>query len=237
MADDEERARPLPQEAFQPENALHVEVIGGFVHQEDVGFGRQLAGDGQPLLPAPRERVDVRASVREAGAAESLRETTGPILLVHAGQRRHHDVLDGAIGGEDGVLGHVSDTDAAAQRAGAAVGRRIAGENPEERGLAGAVGADETGLVAFEQSERQIVEERPGPVGHADGLTTEQERTGHPTYFFFCLGFFFSFCMLLPFAMGSPPLVGVLARLRHRCLGELRFEFTRLWLRCVVPVY
>src|SRR5206468_6032691 len=54
-------------------------------------------------------------------------------------------------------------------------------ENLQQGGLAGAVGTDEAGLVAFEQPERQIVEERPGPVRHADRLAAEQERTTHPT--------------------------------------------------------
>src|SRR5207249_6911301 len=54
-------------------------------------------------------------------------------------------------------------------------------EDLEESGFAGAVGSDETGLVAFEQPERQIVEERPSSVGLAHRLTTEQERPGHST--------------------------------------------------------
>jgi hypothetical protein len=58
----------------------------------------------------------------------------------------------------------------------------------------------------------QIVEERPGPVGLADALTAEQERSGRPHFFFF-FGFFFSFRIPVPFAMCSPPL---LARCRDR---------------------
>ena len=181
VADDEERARPVGQDAFQPENAFHVEVIGGLVHQEDVRCGRQLARDGEPLLPAPRQRVDLRARIREPGPAECLRDSAGPVLLVDAVQRRPHDVVDRAAADEDGVLGHVADTNAAANRAGTGVGRRDAGENLQQRRLAGAIGTDEARLVAFEQSERQTVEERPGSEGLADGLTAEQERAGHPT--------------------------------------------------------
>jgi hypothetical protein len=60
-------------------------------------------------------------------------------------------------------------------------------------------------MVAVEQSERQPVEEDAGPVGLADRAAAEQRRRAHSDYFFFCFGFFFSFCMLLPFAMSSPP--------------------------------
>src|SRR5207244_12829244 len=71
--------------------------------------------------------------------------------------------------------------DSAAQRARAGIGRDEAGQDLQQRGLAGAVGADETGLVALEQPERQAVEERPGRVRLADGLATEQERARHPS--------------------------------------------------------
>jgi hypothetical protein len=86
------------------------------------------------------------------------------------------------------------------------VGRLRARQDPEKGGLAGAIGAHETGLVALEQPERQLFEERPRPVGLADRLTTEEQRSGHPGYFF-CFGFFFSFFMFLPLAMCSPPFV------------------------------
>src|SRR5437773_2547892 len=95
--------------------------------------------------------------------------------------RCSQDVFDRASGGETGVLGHVADPQAAAERARAAVGRRVAGEDLEEGRFAGAVGADEAGLVAFEQSEGQIVEERPASVSHAHGLAAEQERARHST--------------------------------------------------------
>src|SRR5258708_6384310 len=181
VADDEARARPLGQDAFQPENAFHVEVIGGLVHQEDIGRGSQLARDGEPLLPAPRQRVGLRARIREPGPAERLSASAGLVLLVDAVQRRPHDVVDGAAAGEDGVLWYVADTNAAANRAGTGVGRRDAGEDLQQRRLAGAIGTDEARLVAFEQSERQTVEERPRSKDLADGLTAEQERAGHPT--------------------------------------------------------
>ena len=46
--------RPLDQ-FFQPADAFEVEVVGGFVEEEDVGLAAaacQGAGDGQTLAPA-----------------------------------------------------------------------------------------------------------------------------------------------------------------------------------------
>jgi hypothetical protein len=86
------------------------------------------------------------------------------------------------------------------------VGLFEAGEDLEEGRFAGAIGAHETRLVALGKPERQLIEERPGPVGLTDRLAADEERASHPNYFFFCLGFFFSFCMLLPFATALTPL-------------------------------
>ena len=181
MADDETGARPLAEDALEPEDALHVEVVGRLVHQEDVGCGRQFTGDGQALLPAARQRIDAGVAIGETRAAERLGDAAGPVVLVHVGQRRRQDLGNGEIVGKHRILRHVAEADATAERAGAAVGGRHAGEDLEESGFAGAVGSDETGLVAFEQPERQIVEERPSSVGLAHRLTTEQERPGHST--------------------------------------------------------
>src|SRR5207244_7983466 len=84
-------------------------IFGGLVHQEDVRGGRQLARDREPLLPAARERLDVRASVGEPGATERVRETSGAILLVDTGQPPQHDVGDrdrkSVVEGRGGGLG------------------------------------------------------------------------------------------------------------------------------------
>ena len=122
VAHDEDGARPIGEDAFQPEDAVHVEVVGGLVHQQDVGRARQLAGDRQALPPAAGQRLDRRAPVREAGAAEGLRDAPGALVLVHRGQRGGDHVLDGAARREDRILRHVADADAAANGAGAAVG-------------------------------------------------------------------------------------------------------------------
>src|SRR5207244_6381777 len=77
VADDDERTRPVDQDALEPENTVEVEVIGRLVHQEDVGPCGELACDRQALLPSARERVDRGAPVIESGAAECQRDSTG----------------------------------------------------------------------------------------------------------------------------------------------------------------
>jgi hypothetical protein len=135
-------ARLFGENLLQPQDAVDVEVVGGLVQQEHVGGGCQLARDGEALLPAAGQRIDRRASVREAGAAQRPGEAAGPLGLVDALERGGEHGLDGKAGREDGVLRHVAEHDAAAERARAAVGRLEAGEDPQQRGLARAVGPD-----------------------------------------------------------------------------------------------
>jgi hypothetical protein len=180
VADDDDGADPLGEDALEPEDAFHVEVVGGLVHQQHVGRGRQRPRDRQALFPAAGQRVDIRAPVGEAGAAQRDRDAARPVALVHPWQGLGDDVLDGDAGRKDRVLGDVADADATADGARAVVGRLQPRQDLEKGGLAGAIGTDETGLVAFEEPERELFEERPGPVGLADRLTAEEQRPGHP---------------------------------------------------------
>src|SRR5262249_29885214 len=147
--------------------------------------------DRQPLLPPARQGVDSRTPVREPAAAQRMREPSGPILLVDRGQHGHHDLLDASSRPEHRILWDRADTDAGAEGPGATVGPRLAGQNSQEGGFAGAIGADEPGLITFEQSQGQAVEERPGAVGLAEILTAEQERSGHPASLLLRLLLFF----------------------------------------------
>ena len=49
----------------------------------------------------------------------------------------------------------------------------------------------ETRTVAVEESEGQVVEERPGPVGLADRITAQQERARHAALLLVLLGLLF----------------------------------------------
>jgi hypothetical protein len=136
VADDDDGADPLGEDALEPEDAFHVEVVGGLVHQQHVGGGSQRARDREALLPAAGQRVDLRAPVGEAGAAQCLRDAARPLALVHPCQGQGDDFLDGDARRKDRVLGHVADAHAAANGARAAVGRLQPRQDLEESGLA-----------------------------------------------------------------------------------------------------
>ena len=97
------------------------------------------------------------------------------LVLLHRGESGGDHILDSAARLEDRILRNVADADAAADGAGAAVGAVDPGENPEEGGLAGAVRAHEAHLVTVEETEGQLVEERPGPVSLGDRLAAQEQ--------------------------------------------------------------
>jgi hypothetical protein len=131
-----------------------------------------------------------RTPVAEAGAAEGQGDAARPIRLVGIAHGLRDHVLDEATDRKDGILRDVPDPGSAPQRARAAVRGVETGQDPQQRGLARSVGADQTHAVALEEPEGERLEERPGPVGLADPGTAQQERTRHR--YFFCLGFFIS---------------------------------------------
>jgi hypothetical protein len=149
-----------------------------------VGLGGEGARDGQALPPAAGQGVDGGMPVGETAPAEGEGDATGPIGFVHCRQGGRDDRLHGEARLEDRVLGDVADPDAAPDGARAAVGGDESGEDLEEGGLARAVRSHEADLVPFEEPERELFEESPGPVGLADRVAAQEKRGGHPALLF-----------------------------------------------------
>ncbi len=98
VADQDDRAGVVGQEALQPLHAGEVEVVGRLVEQQHVGVLEQEAGERDAHHPAARELTDVALDVAigeaEAGedpsglglhavAAECLEPMLEPPVLVH----------------------------------------------------------------------------------------------------------------------------------------------------------
>ena len=69
VADDDAGERRGLQQFLQPLDAGQVQMIGGFVEQDDFRFLHQSFGDGEPLAPAARKRFGFGVEIAEAGAA------------------------------------------------------------------------------------------------------------------------------------------------------------------------
>ena len=58
VADDDERAGVARQPSFQPHQRVQVQVVGGFVQQQQIRRGHERARQLQPHAPAARKAVD-----------------------------------------------------------------------------------------------------------------------------------------------------------------------------------
>ena len=113
------RAARSVEERLEPEDAVDVEVVGRLVHQEDVGLGGELAGDGQPLAASRR-----RARSTSARPSAKPRPAQGVRDARRADRPRRPPSMPRPAtsstvppGREHGILRHVADANAPAQRA------------------------------------------------------------------------------------------------------------------------
>ncbi len=97
----EERAVERFQERLEPENRFDVQVVGGLVHQQDIGTTEEYPRHGHPHLPPSREgsHVAVDALVIETEAAQHLTglrlqrvATRVVVLLLHLSKARQDAV-------------------------------------------------------------------------------------------------------------------------------------------------
>ncbi len=139
MADDDQRATPALQLAFQPFDGRQIEMVGRLVQQQDVGRGRQH--------PRQRRAAGLAAGdmrgVFVAGQPELLHEIARLIMVVAGaeagldiGQRR-------LVVAEVRLLRQIADGGAGLHEAAAAVRLDEAGGDLEQRRFAGAVAADQ----------------------------------------------------------------------------------------------
>ena len=91
---DEVAERRGAQQAFQPDDARQVEVVGRLVEQQQVGLADQLARQRQPLAPAAGEHVGRLVGVGEADLGQRDRRPRLALVLLDrlVGQRSQQHV-------------------------------------------------------------------------------------------------------------------------------------------------
>ena len=163
MGDEHQRAPPAAEEVFQPLDGLDVEVIGGLVEQEQVGLPDDRAREQHAALHARREGLEGRgAGERHAGhdLLDGLLSLPGWIIRGGDGQARCHHIVHRARQ----ILRHIL-LEQGHRRPGSKVHRSAIGldracEHPQERGLAGAVAAEEADPLPGLDVAGHIVEQR-----------------------------------------------------------------------------
>ena len=173
VGDGDDRAGEVDQGAFHDLDAGEVEVVGGFVEDQDLGAGEEAAGEGDAGFLATGEGAD---ALREGGFGEAHEFEEFVDLLAGGLECEAFFAADGVDGVGDGVgeiemfegvvegdaLGAAEPFDAAG------VGGFVFGEDFEEGGFAAAIGADDDEALAAGEVEGDVLEEEVVFVGFGE---------------------------------------------------------------------
>ena len=164
VADDHRAAGKAQQRLFQRAQRIDVQIVGRLVEQQEVAAALQQLGQVQPVALAAGEGAHLLLLV---GAAEVEAGRVGPRVDRAAAELElvlaPGDLLVDRLVGIEIVaaLVHIGDLHRRAHLEGTAVGLLLAGDHPEQRGLARAVRPDHAHDAAARQREGQILEQEP----------------------------------------------------------------------------
>ena len=185
MGDHDKGERGRLQQAFQPLDTFDVEMVRRFVQQQHVGLVTSASAMAsrlrQPPLSvaasavkgtpgAPASAKPARPSVSRSRCSCSFSGTAA------RGERGLHKVANRDPGSEVGDLMHIADADTFAKGNFAGVRLLFAAKNGEQRGLSGAVGANQADAVAVVDGETDVLKERSGAEAFGDVLRVQDRR-------------------------------------------------------------
>ena len=152
------------QQFFQPLDSFQIEMVGGFIQQQNVGRLHQRFENGEAFAPAAGKSRGRRGGIGESRAPEcfcgkSAALGVGDAGLVHGGV---NDGFHRVSGVKLGNLLDITEAEALAIGNLTVVRGHGASENAQESGFAGAVGPDEADAVCFGNGERDILKQRFG---------------------------------------------------------------------------
>ena len=169
------------QEVFEPEDAFEVEMVGGLVKQEQVGFEDELAGESESFFPAAGERVDRDSRVGKSDFGEDDGRFSFSVVIVDKPfvevciAESEEEFFARCICKETVLLSEVSDFEIATGFERAIVGMLEAGEDFQERGFPGSVRAKEPDTLIVIEAQGDIGEQPAMAKGFGEILTGEQE--------------------------------------------------------------
>ncbi len=183
MADQQDGAGVLRQHLLQQVERLQVQVVGRLVQDEQVGRARHRAGQQQPAALAARQLADRRARLLRLEqevlhVADDVTLLPGhlDLVAVAAGQR----VLQAARRVERrALLVQRHRLQVGAERHPAAIRRVAAGQQAQQRGLAGAVRAHDAEPVPAQHPQRQVGHDHAVAVGAAGVLGDDDLLAAH----------------------------------------------------------
>ena len=155
MADEHERRARFREPALQPFDGDDVEMVGGLVEQQQLGFGRQRPGDRR----APRLAAGKMAGVGVGVEPGLIEQRAGAIGLGLVEAMRGEIERRGEAGEVRGLF-EIGHRQARLHEALARIGRDLAGGDAQQRRFAGAVAADQRDALARRDRQLRAGEQR-----------------------------------------------------------------------------
>ncbi len=183
---DDDRRGLLHEQGLEPGDAVDIQMVGRLVEQQELGLEREREGERRALhLPARGgggiEVLVHLETVQVLGEAR-LETPSFAIILKMSMDRRHGSQEQARVQRRRvqqlRLLLHQRHGKAVALFQFAVIERRRAGDDAEERGLAGAVAADQPDALARLHRERSTVEERQFAESELS-VSESQERHGN----------------------------------------------------------
>ena len=158
VRDEQDGAGVVLQRGLEELERLDVEVVGRLVEHQHVGGPGEEAGEEQAVALAAGKHAHRR--IGAARREEELAEVAHHVLAAWKGRI---DIFRNRLLGIEAFahLVEVRHLDVGAEAHAARVGGERAEDQVEERGLAGAVGADEAEAVAARDDEIQVFDDEP----------------------------------------------------------------------------
>jgi hypothetical protein len=189
VRDHHQRAVPVEQVPGQPVHPRHVKMVGRLVEHQHVSGSDQQGGQRHPAALAAGHRPDRGGQAEpwhaQAGEDTPYRGVARPLVLggetgVQPGRPQHH-VRDRGGGPQVELLRQGGHPYVAAVGHPAGVRRLLAGEQPQQRGLAGTVEPHHADPVGVRQAERHVLEQHPGGVIALED-PVEVDEVRHPAF-------------------------------------------------------
>ena len=166
MADDEDGAVIIGDHLLQQVERFEVEIVGRLVEHEQVRAPGEFAREQQPRALAARKGADLRIDqVRDRTGIPS--DSPGRASCRRAprsSRRRRRGCRARVLSGSSSLRcwSIMMPCSVLARAIRAVVGRDLAGQQLEQGGLAGAVGADHADPVAALDAQREVADDRAG---------------------------------------------------------------------------
>ena len=195
VADEQQGATKIAQQLGQPADGVEVEVVGGFVEQQQIGQRHQRLRQRHALAHATREAADALIGL-QAEPAKGLGYALLPVpaiqgfdfglqrvevaaalvrqvalqQLLHALQAHAHGLEHAGLGVELGLLRHVGHAQPVLALYLAVVGALEAGDDFEQRRFAAAVAPHQSDALAGLERKIDPVEQGQVAVGEAEAV-------------------------------------------------------------------